>query len=198
MSKDYDKKIFTIPNVLTMMRLVLIPFFVWQYLIGNYVAATIIVVVSGFTDVIDGFIARKFNMVSALGKALDPVADKLTQICVMLCLVRSFPKIWFPLSLLVIKEFVSGILGLMIVTRTGTTYSAEWHGKSATVSIYAMTVLHIIWVDIPAWVSLVSIIVTVSLMALSFVLYAIRNVRTLRGLKREDELSGTADNGKDQ
>ncbi len=198
MSKDYDKKILTIPNVLTLVRLILIPFFVWQYLIGNYVAATIIVVASGFTDVIDGFIARKFNMVSALGKALDPVADKLTQISVMLCLVRSFPKIWFPLALLIIKEFVSGILGLMIVTRTGTTYSAEWHGKAATVSIYAMTVLHIIWVDIPAWVSLVSIIVTVSLMALSFVLYAIRNVRTLRGLKREDELSDPSDSVNNQ
>lgn len=186
MSKDYDKKIFTIPNVLTMIRLLLIPFFVWQYLIENYIEATVIVVVSGITDVVDGFIARKFNMVSALGKALDPIADKLTQICVMFCLVRSFPKIWFPLVLLVVKEFISGILGLMIVTRTGTTYSAEWHGKVATVSIYAMTVLHILWVDIPSWVSLVSIIITVSLMVMSFVLYAIRNIRTLKGLKREE------------
>ena len=186
MSKNYDKKIFTVPNILTMIRLLLIPFFVWQYLIENYIEATVIVVVSGITDVVDGFIARKFNMVSALGKALDPIADKLTQICVMFCLVRSFPKIWFPLVLLVVKEFISGILGLMIVTRTGTTYSAEWHGKVATVSIYAMTVLHILWVDIPSWVSLISIIITVSLMAMSFVLYAIRNIRTLKGLKREE------------
>lgn len=187
MNKDYDKRIITIPNILTAIRLLLIPFFVWQYLSGKFVAATIIVVVSGVTDVIDGIIARKFNMVSALGKALDPIADKLTQICVMLCLVRAFPKIWFPLALLIVKEFISGILGLMIITRTGTTYSAEWHGKAATVAIYAMTVMHILWDNIPPAVSLVSIIITVGLMITSFVLYAIRNVRTLRGLKREEK-----------
>lgn len=186
MNKDYDKRIITVPNVLTSIRLLLIPFFVWQYLTGNFVAATIIVVASGVTDVIDGIIARKFNMVSALGKALDPIADKLTQICVMLCLVRAFPKIWFPLSLLVIKEFVSGILGLMIITRTGTTYSAEWHGKAATVAIYVMTVMHIVWENIPSVVSLIVILITVGLMITSFVLYAIRNIRTLKGLKREE------------
>lgn len=54
MNKDYDKRIITIPNILTAIRLLLIPFFVWQYLSGKFVAATIIVVVSGVTDVIDG------------------------------------------------------------------------------------------------------------------------------------------------
>ncbi|MFR6641358.1 MAG: CDP-alcohol phosphatidyltransferase family protein [Christensenellales bacterium] len=186
MNKDYDKRIITIPNILTAIRLLLIPFFVWQYLSGKFVAATIIVVVSGVTDVIDGIIARKFNMVSALGKALDPIADKLTQICVMLCLVRAFPKIWFPLALLIVKEFISGILGLMIITRTGDVQRGvarksrnrrdlRHDGHAYSLGEYT------------ARQSLISIIITVGLMITSFVLYAIRNVRTLRGLKREEK-----------
>lgn len=184
--KDYDKRIITIPNALTTFRLVLIPLFAWRYFSADYVWATLIVAISGVTDVVDGIVARRFGMVSALGKALDPIADKLTQICVMFCLVKAYPNIWIPLLMLIIKEVLNGVLGLMIVTRTGTTYSAEWHGKVATVAIYLMTIIHILWSDVNVVVSTVSIILTAALMITSFVLYAIRNLRTLRGLKREE------------
>ena len=73
-----SKQILTIPNILSLLRLALIPFIVWSYSIKKFIASAILIVISGITDVVDGFIARKFNMVSDLGKALDPIADKLT------------------------------------------------------------------------------------------------------------------------
>ena len=79
MNAIFHGKIFTIPNLLSFLRLVMIPWFVWEYLDQeNSIGTALILLLSGFTDTIDGMIARRFNMVSNLGKALDPVADKLT------------------------------------------------------------------------------------------------------------------------
>ena len=85
-----DGKIWTIPNFMSFFRLLLVPFIVWAYVgLQNTKLAIILLAVSALTDVLDGRIARRFNMVSDLGKALDPVADKLTQVCVVLCLYLS-------------------------------------------------------------------------------------------------------------
>ncbi len=87
-------QVLTIPNLLSVIRLALIPLIVWLY-IGKqeYSAAVAVILISGATDIIDGFIARKFNMVSDLGKILDPVADKLTLATVILCLTVKYPRI---------------------------------------------------------------------------------------------------------
>ncbi len=87
-SKD---QVLTIPNLLNVIRLVLIPLIVWLY-VGKqaYSAAVIVILISGATDIIDGAIARRFHMVSDLGKILDPVADKLTQAAVILCLAVKY------------------------------------------------------------------------------------------------------------
>ena len=79
MEKDYKNKIFTIPNVLSFFRILLVPVFVWLYAFRDErIWALIVLIVSGVTDLLDGFIARHFHMISDLGKMLDPVADKLT------------------------------------------------------------------------------------------------------------------------
>lgn len=73
-------QIFTIPNLLSLVRLLMIPMIIWLYCEKeDYVAAAVMIVLSGLTDIADGIIARKFHLVSDLGKLLDPVADKLTQ-----------------------------------------------------------------------------------------------------------------------
>ena len=87
-----NKRIFTIPNLLSVFRLVLIPIFVWTYCVRRgYLVTAGILLLSGLTDIADGFIARRFHMVSALGMALDPIADKLTQAAMLFCLVTRFP-----------------------------------------------------------------------------------------------------------
>ena len=79
-------KILTIPNLLSLFRLCLIPVFMWLYCVEkNYLWTGIILIISGLTDTVDGFVARHFNMISDLGKILDPVADKLTQAAMLFC-----------------------------------------------------------------------------------------------------------------
>ena len=176
-----SKKVFTIPNILTMVRIALIPVIVWLYRFrDDPTGAAVIVVASGITDVADGIIARKFNMTSDLGKALDPIADKLTQTALLVCLLFRFPLMWFPLSLLVVKEFISGIWRLIIIHRTKEVRGAQWHGKTSTVLLYGMMLLHILWPAIPRMCSLASIVLCALMMLLSFLLYSIENYLVLK------------------
>ncbi len=176
--KDDGKlNILTIPNVLSMLRLCIIPLFIWTYIGRDDPKSTFyLLLISGVTDVVDGFIARKFNMISAFGKALDPIADKLTQIAMLLCLVSNFPPMWIPFVLLIIKEFFSGVAALMAIKKTGEVHGADWHGKLTTVLLYSMVVLHVLWTDIPTAVSHLLVSICVVMMLISFVLYSKRNI----------------------
>ena len=183
----YKHKIFTIPNVLSFFRLCLIPLIVWQYVYKhNYFSALYLLALSGLTDIADGIVARTFNMVSDFGKAFDPVADKLTQIAMLFCLVTRFPNMWFPLILLVIKEIFAGITGLMIV-RKGVVLGADWHGKATTVLLYGTMLVHLAWVNVSPAVSNILIGVCTAMMLLSGILYAIRNLRYLSPGENEHE-----------
>lgn len=146
-----QNRIFTIPNILSFMRLCLIPLFIWLYCVEQkFILTAYILILSGITDVVDGFIARHFHMTSDLGKILDPIADKLTQAAMLFCLLTSFPLMLAPLALMVLKELYMGITGLMVIKKTGHVYSSRWHGKAATCLLYAMMLLHVLWHDIPA------------------------------------------------
>lgn len=177
-SKQGDR-IFTIPNILSMLRIALIPAIVWCYCLEYSVAAFVLVVASAVTDVADGFIARRFNQVSALGKALDPIADKLTQITVTAFLIKDFSQMWFLFAVLLAKELVVGAFGVVIIRVTGTTYSALWHGKLATVLVYCTMLAHIL-VDLSAAVSSVLVTVSVVALALSMTLYICHDLRLIR------------------
>lgn len=180
-SQEASNKIITIPNILSFFRLCLIPFLVWHYCVKkDYTGAAIILLVSGFTDILDGFIARRFHMVSNVGKALDPVADKLTQIAMLICLLTNFPLMWIPLILLVAKEIFAAVTGMLVVKKTGKVYGAEWHGKLNTVMIYGMIVLHLVWPDIPTGISIGLIVLSVLVMVDSSLLYCRRNYRILK------------------
>lgn len=81
----------TIPNLLSLFRIVLIIPFIIFFLQGNYIAAVIMIILSGISDALDGFIARRFNQITDIGKLLDPLADKLTLIAIMICILVLFP-----------------------------------------------------------------------------------------------------------
>ncbi len=176
----YQKKILTIPNLLSFFRLCLIPVIVWLYCVKeDYLWTTIILIISGITDVVDGFIARHFNMVSDFGKAFDPAADKLTQIAMLYCLVTRFPLMKLPLILLVFKEIFTGVTSLLTIKKTNKVLSAVWHGKLTTLSLYTMMLIHLVWYNISAVVSNMLIGVCMVIMILSAVLYGIRNIKIL-------------------
>lgn len=173
----YKKKIITIPNLLSFFRLLLIPVIIWLYAVKkDPLWTTIMLALSGITDVVDGIIARRFNMISDLGKALDPVADKLTQIAMLFCLVTRFHWMLLPLILLVVKEIFAAVTGLLVIRKTRSVRGALWHGKIATASLYSMILIHLVWFDIPSVVSGVMIGICTAMVLLSAVLYGIRNL----------------------
>ena len=96
-----ENKILTIPNLLSLFRLILIPVIIWLYWFRkDYFPAGVLLIISGLTDLADGYIARHFNAVSNVGKILDPIADKLTQAAMLFCLVTRFPLMRRPLDFL--------------------------------------------------------------------------------------------------
>ena len=178
---DSSKKIFTIPNILSAFRICLIPVFMYLYIKQHdYKMTCAVLLISGLSDTLDGFIARHFNMISDLGKALDPIADKLTQFAMLMCLVSRFPMMLIPLLVLVVKELFCGLTSLMVIKKTGVVLPANWHGKLTTFLLYAMMCLHLVWINIPASVSYVTITVCTAVMLMSFVLYIMRNVHAMR------------------
>ncbi len=170
--KFTKQQIFTIPNILSFFRIALIPLIIWLYCVKQAPEWTLVIIVlSAATDVVDGFIARRFNMVTDFGKAIDPIADKLTQIALLVCLLTRFPLMWLPLGLMFVKETVAFVLRLLVFKKTEEVHSAEWHGKLNTVVLYVIMSLHIIWYTIPPLVSTISIFFSSAIMVLSFILY---------------------------
>ena len=180
-SENVSNKIITIPNILTMVRIILVPIFMVLY-IGKkeYLTAAILIVAANVTDAVDGFVARHFHMVSRLGKALDPVADKLMQAGTMICLVSRFPHMLWLLIVIIVKETVTGITGLYVIKKTGVVKSAVWHGKLTTVFLFVNMVLHLFWEGITPTVSDILIIISLILMLLSFTLYMMRYIKMLK------------------
>ena len=188
MEERYKHKVITIPNILSLFRLLLIPVIMWLYIVKeDPVLTTVILALSGITDIVDGITARKCHMVSDFGKAFDPVADKLTQIAMLFCLVSRFKWMLLPLCVMVVKEVTAGILGLLVIRKTGKVDGAVWHGKATTVSLYSMMIIHLIWYNIPGVISGILIGACTALALLSAFMYSRENVRILLGKKNEHE-----------
>ena len=132
-----------IPNTLTVIRLLLIPFIVINIFWDNYILAFIFFTISGLTDVIDGFIARKFDLISNFGKLMDPLADKLTQIATLASLVFiDIIPAWI-LVIVLLKEFVMVVGASFLYGKDVVVYS-KWYGKLATVLFYIAIVISLI------------------------------------------------------
>lgn len=135
-SKDGEDKIFTIPNLLSMFRIVLIIPMIVFFLSKNYIGAVICIVISGLSDMFDGMIARRFNQISKLGKMLDPIADKLTLVAVIICIGILIPNLRLLVIILATKDILMLIGGAYLIHRGITPPAAKWYGKIATVVFY--------------------------------------------------------------
>lgn len=132
-----------IPNILTIIRFFLIPFIVFYIFTNQFILAFIFFTISGITDVADGFIARKFNLVSNFGKLMDPLADKLTQISTLASLVFvDIIPIWI-LIIVLVKEFIM-IVGASFLYGKDVVVYSKWYGKLATVLFYVAIVCSLI------------------------------------------------------
>lgn len=179
------EQILTIPNLLTLVRFLLIPLIVCLYCIAkDYYSAALIIIVSGLTDVADGIIARKFNMVSDFGKIMDPVADKCTQGSIVLCLASRYPLMWMMLGFFVLKEIIMATLGYLVMKR-GLVNSAKWYGKLNTVVLYCSMMVLVLLPDIEKIVVNLLISVCMVMMFISLVLYVVFYAKILKNPKIE-------------
>ena len=146
--KDWKKEIMTIPNMLSLFRLVLIPVYVVIYLNAtepvHYYIAGGILAVSCLTDLIDGQIARRFNMISTVGKVLDPFADKLTQFTLAVCLAVQYPIVWAMVILIFVKEIFQLIAGIVVFRRGRMLKGALIAGKVCTTGLFVSLVVMVL------------------------------------------------------
>ncbi|MCI5515330.1 MAG: CDP-alcohol phosphatidyltransferase family protein [Oscillospiraceae bacterium] len=133
----------TIPNWMCFVRIALIPVFTVMFIKGMYIPAFIVMIVAALTDVFDGKIARKFNMVSNLGKMLDPIADKLSQMAIVIILIVKFwdGYLKYILFLFIVKELLMIIGGAVLLSKGMRPVAAEVWGKVATVVFYTFMII---------------------------------------------------------
>lgn len=143
------ENVWTIPNIISFIRILLIPVFGVLFYNGELLWALLILAFSGFTDFIDGKLARKLNQVSELGKMLDPIADKLTQATIAIVYFFTFRNAenetlnlfaWVFL-LFILKELVMLVGGAIMIAVGIRPGAAEIYGKAATLVFYVVMVV---------------------------------------------------------
>lgn len=176
--KSNVKKLFkkenfcTIPNYLTIFRILLIPFIVYFYMgTDKKILSVTLLLLSGLSDIFDGIIARKFNKTSDFGRVFDPIADKLTQGAVLICLTTHFERLTILVILFIIKEIVQGIFAGKMLSKTGEVTSANWYGKLSTTLIYSSALLFILFPDMSNALADALIIICTLMLVLSLILY---------------------------
>ncbi len=164
------KELLYIPNILSYVRILLIPLFVYLYMRAEttleYFYAALALGVSSLSDLLDGKIARKFNMISELGIALDPIADKLTHIAVAACLCKCHTIFLIPVCILICKETYMGIMNIYkIKTKKKKLGGAELFGKVSTAIVFCAMILLVLFPSMPdIIVYILTAICSVSLM----------------------------------
>lgn len=141
---DYIKENFNIPNVISLMRIIFLIPFVCAAKHDNYTMAGLVLVLSGISDLFDGFIARKLGQVTKIGKMLDPTADKLTLVAVMLYVGIKFPKTFPFMIILIVKEVLMLLAGIVLLKKKLVPPAAKWYGKVSTVVFYISVILIIV------------------------------------------------------
>jgi cardiolipin synthase len=151
--KDWKKEILTIPNILSLFRFILIPVYMAIYLNAtvptDYYLAAGILAVSCLTDLIDGKIARHFNMISTIGKILDPLADKATQFTLIVCLAAKYPILWYLVGMFVVKESFQLIAGGINLRKGKMLKGALLSGKICTTVLFVSLIIMVMIPSIP-------------------------------------------------
>lgn len=169
------KEIFSIPNILGYFRILLIPVFMYLYFKAesskDYYTAAVVVGVSSLSDMFDGLIARKCNMVTELGKLIDPLADKLTQGALIVCFLNRYDYMWILLGIYVVKEGFMAVIGLVMLKHNGRKLDgAMWYGKVSTALLYIVMVLLLLLPEMK--LSLANTLIIIAAVSMLFALVA--------------------------
>lgn len=170
--KDWKKELLTIPNLLSLFRLVLIPVYVMLYLnatvASDYFIAAAILAVSCLTDLVDGKIARHFNMTSTVGKILDPLADKATQFTLIVCLAMRHRIIRYMVVLFFIKEVFQLVAGLMTIRKGRMLRGALITGKICTTILFISLIIMVLMPGLNNDIITVITLVDIGFLLISF------------------------------
>ena len=174
--RSWKKDIFSIPNLLSLFRLLLIPVYATLYMNATqryqYILAGVILAVSCLTDMIDGKIARKYNMITTLGKILDPLADKLTQLTLTICLSLKYPVLYPVLGLFVMKELFQLVLGVVFLRKGKMLPGALMAGKVCTTILFVSLIALVLMPNIPPVAVKAIAVIDALFLIISFVSYA--------------------------
>lgn len=178
-----------LPNKLTLLRVVMIPFFVFFMLApyfegyGNYIAVAIFIVAS-FTDFLDGYLARRDNLVTNFGKFMDPLADKLLVCSALICLIETGQLPAWIVIVIISREFIiSGFR--LIASDNGVVIAASYWGKFKTVSQMLMVIVLILNIQMQAFQILGTVLMYMALVltVVSLVDYIVKNIDVLKDNK---------------
>lgn len=183
------KDIFTIPNILSVFRIVLAGMLLWIFynpaIKEKRYFLTFILVISALTDFLDGKIARKFHMVSEIGKLLDPIADKITQGVLIICLLSEYAALKPVFFLFIIKESYMALAGLKVISTTNQNEGAMWYGKVNTAVFYAVMLLLIFLPNLSRETANFLIVVSGTSMLFSFIMYGRKYACLMKSKKKE-------------
>ena len=171
----YSKKeLLSIPNILCYLRILLIPVFIYTYFQAEtHWLALMVLMISGITDFLDGYIARHYDMITDFGKLIDPVADKLTQLAVACSLMNTYHAYRYLVFTLILKDGMLLIGGLYFLKKNGRHIEqAKMPGKIATTVFYAVSCLLVAFYIPETLVATILIYLTIFLMLVAMVFYA--------------------------
>jgi len=176
-----------LPNTLSLIRLLLVPVFAIVFFSGipgaNIIAAAIFVA-AALTDALDGYIARKYNKITKLGRVLDPLADKLMSFVALVCLVVAQIIPWWAAAALLLKEVIMLTGGLVIMKTKMDVPPSQFMGKFATAAMMAVCTALMLFPNVSKTVALVMICFALALMVGALIQYAVIFIQIMRGKRK--------------
>ncbi len=186
LTKFTKKDLWAVPNILCYIRFLLIPIFVVTYIRADnpkqYITSAAVVFLSGLTDFLDGFIARRFDMVTDLGKIIDPLADKLTQAALIFVLVVKIRWMFLLLILFVVMQLFLLAAGLVMLKKGKKLNGAKWFGKVSTTVFYATMLVLVAVPGLKEETANVLMLVCGAFLLLSFLMYINEYIMMYRNL----------------
>ena len=181
--ENWKKELFTVPNLLSLLRILLLPVYLGAYLRGQYLTAGTILLLSCLTDLLDGFLARKLHQVTDLGKVLDPLADKVTQLTLTACLSLRYPALKPVLWLLMGKEAFQLALAIGFLRRGRVLSGALMAGKVSTAVLFASLIGLVMFPQLPSNLVKAAALTDGLVLAVSFVSYGLAYFGPSPGLR---------------
>lgn len=168
--------LFKLPNILCYIRIIMVPVFLHTYFTAaeqrDYYMATGVVLASGITDFLDGQIARRCNMITDLGRIIDPVADKLMQLAMVVALTLKIQYMYLLVIYLVFKEIVTSATGFIVIKRYERRLNgAKWYGKVCTALLYVVMLVLVAFPKMDTSVQNILLVVCAGGLTLAFVMY---------------------------